>query len=90
MDNQITLIAEDGSELLCNVILTYHHDETGYDYVIFEMPDGEVSAARYDATDEESGEIIDIETDEEWDMINDVLEDYYDSLEESEDLEDGE
>ncbi len=86
-DNQIMITLEDGSELLCEVILTYHSDETGYDYVVFEMPDGNVSAARYDEGDTEGGALSDIETDEEWDIINEVLEDYYDSLDEEDDFD---
>lgn len=92
LDNVITIVREDGSELLCEIILTNHREETGVDYVVFEMPDGEVSAAIYDPTDEETGQLSDIETEEEWDYINDVLDDYYDTLEaeEDEELEDEE
>ena len=86
-DNQIMITLEDGSELLCSVILTYHNDETGYDYVVFEMPDGNVSAARYDESDTEGGALSDLETDEEWETINEVLEDYYDSLDEEDDFD---
>lgn len=83
-EKELIITLEDNTELLCHILLTYHSDETGFDYVIFEMPDEEVSAARYD---EAAGLISDIETDEEWELINDVLEDYYDSLEELEDEE---
>ena len=51
------------------------------------MPDGNVSAARYDEGDTEGGALSDLETDEEWEMINEVLEDYYDSLDEEDDFD---
>ncbi len=83
-DKYITIIQEDG-ERVAEIILTYFHEETNKKYVVFEFVDTkEVSAAIYVEENEYEGNFLDIETDEEWDMLDEILEDYYDSLEEDE------
>lgn len=83
MENQITITLENGDEVLADIILTYHDDDTSLDYVIFEMPDETVSAARYTDDGTGNGSLSDLETDEEWELVNNVLQDYYDTLEDS-------
>ncbi len=81
-DNKLTLVSEDGVETACEIILTHEHN--GKNYVIFEFMDShEISAAEYvpDNKDEAEGTFLDIETDEEWDMLESVLEKYFDELE---------
>lgn len=97
MDNENTLIYidEDGNEVLCEILFTFDSDEFGKSYVLF-YPVGtendeeiEVIAASYMPEDDGSvGELHDIETDEEWDMIEEVLDTYADSeMDEEEDEE---
>ncbi|HHX78400.1 MAG TPA: DUF1292 domain-containing protein [Acholeplasmataceae bacterium] len=82
-ENQITLVNEDGTEELAEIIFT--HENEGTNYVVFEIiATGEVSAAKYLEDEEGSGSIDSIETDEEWEMLEDLLEKYYDELEEDE------
>lgn len=81
-DNKLTLVSEDGVETVCEIILTHEHK--GKNYVIFEFMDShEISAAQYvpEASDESEGTFLDIETDEEWEMLESVLEKYFDELE---------
>lgn len=87
-DDQIVLITEDGKEELATILFT-HHDEDN-NYVVFEFVEtGEISAAKYIEGADGEGEIIDIETDEEWEMLDDLLQEYFDELElEVEDEED--
>ena len=82
MENQeqhITIIAEDGSEQLCEIIFTFDSDETGYSYVIYspignDEDDDVMYAARYIANENgEEGELCQIETDEEWSMVEEVV-----------------
>jgi uncharacterized protein YrzB (UPF0473 family) len=89
-ENQMIVVDENGVESVCEIIITHEHD--GKEYVIFEFVDsGVVSAARYvPGKNEEEGTLEDIETDEEWDMIDKVLNAYYDDLEASEEDEDEE
>ena len=79
-ENQITLIKDDGTEELANILFT--HENAGNFYVVFELiSDGTVSAAKYIEGADGMGEIEPIETDEEWNMLDEVLDSYYDELE---------
>ncbi|MBN2267863.1 MAG: DUF1292 domain-containing protein [Acholeplasmataceae bacterium] len=80
-DNQMIVTDQDGNESVCEILFTHEHE--GKNYVVFEFVDThEVSAARYipGETDDE-GSFEDIETDEEWDMLDKVLQSYYDDNE---------
>ena len=80
MENQeqhITIVMEDGTEQLCEIIFTFDSDETGHQYVVYH-PIGnesdEIFAARYVVGEGgEEGELLQIETDEEWDMVEEVI-----------------
>ena len=81
-DNEMVVVMEDGSEVVCEIILT--HEANGKNYVVFAFPDSdEISAALYvPGETDEMGEFMDIETDAEWDMLDEVLQSYYDELDE--------
>jgi len=89
-EDQIVVTNEDGSEVVCNILFT--HEVDGKSYVVFEFADTEeISAAVYEAgEDEEEGTFIDIETDEEWEMLDVLLQNYFDALDDEEDEEDDE
>lgn len=83
-DNMITIIQGE-EERIAEIILTYFNEETNKQYVIFEFVDtNEVSAAIYIEDNDLEGTFLDIETDEEWEMLEELLDDYYDNLEEDE------
>ena len=80
--NQLILVDEDGTEVLCNILFTFDSDEFGKSYVLFspvsseENEDGEVevAAASYIPQEDGSvGELNPIETDEEWELVESVL-----------------
>ena len=83
-DNHLTYIDENGEEVLCEILFTYHSDEFNKDYVLFypvgseEEDEIEVLAASYtlDPEGDGIGELHDIETDEEWAMIEELLEQF--------------
>jgi len=80
-EDQMVVTNANGDEAVCDILFT--HEANGKNYVVFEFVDTkEVSAAIYipGATDDE-GTFADIETDEEWDMLDQVLQAYYDELE---------
>jgi len=82
-ENQITLINEDGTEELAEILFTHQSDSKNY--VIFEFLESkEISAAIYIEKENGEGELQDIETDEEWEMLNELLDNYFDELEEDE------
>lgn len=86
-DNKITLITEDGKEELATILFT--HDTNDKSYVVFELEEtGNISAAIYEEDADGEGRLLDIETDEEWEMLDQILDDYFAELEE--DLEEDE
>lgn len=87
-ENQLTIVREDGTEEIVEILFTHEHD--GNHYVVFQFTDSdEISAARYvaDQDNEEEGVLEGIETDEEWDMLEKELEKFFDFLDEEEDEE---
>ena len=81
-DNKLTLVGENGEETVCEILFT--HEANGKKYVVFEILDTEeVTAAVYspDKEDQSEGEFLDIETDEEWEMLDELLDKYYEELE---------
>lgn len=85
-DNKLTIISDTGEEQLAEILFT--HEENGIDYVVFEFEEsGDITAARYIEGENGEGELVDIETDEEWAMLDALVEEYFDELDD-EDSED--
>lgn len=88
-ENQITLVSDDGEEQLATILFTHEANEENY--VVFELAEtGDISAAKYIEGENGEGELIDIETEEEWEMLDELVEEYFDELEEELDEEDDE
>ncbi|MDP4103952.1 MAG: DUF1292 domain-containing protein [Bacillota bacterium] len=90
-EKHITVVDEEGNEQLCEVLFTFDSDEFGKSYVLYypvgaeedDEDDIEIHASAFiPKEDGEDGELMPIETDEEWDMIEEVLNTF---LEEEED-----
>lgn len=80
LDQQLTIIDEEGNEVLCQILFTFTSEEFNKNYVLFYPLDGEedddnvtVMAASYTEGENGVGELSEIETDEEWDLIEDAL-----------------
>lgn len=81
-ERTITLTTETGEEIICDILFTYFSEEFNKNYVVFQARNtNEASAASYIETGDGAGELQRIETDEEWEMLEDLLEDYANSLE---------
>lgn len=80
-ENQMIVTNAECEESVCEILFTHEHG--GKNYVVFEFLDShEVSAAVYVVGEtEDEGSFLDIETDEEWDMLDKVLQAYFDSEE---------
>jgi len=89
-ENQMIVTSPDGVESVCEILFTHEHN--GKNYVVFEFVDShEISAAVYEPGEtEEEGTFSDIESDEEWDMLDKALQAYYDDLDAEDDAEDDE
>lgn len=84
MDNgekHITIIDEQGNEILCEILFTFDSEETSKSYVVY-SPVGEVdeegdpiyhASSFVPSDDEQDGDLFPIETEEEWDMVEELL-----------------
>lgn len=74
-EKQIIITDEAGNEIEFEIILTFQDPKTSKNYVVYKDPNEaeEVMAAEYVEDDEGTGTLHDIETDEEFDMIQEVL-----------------
>ncbi len=79
MDNKtITLIKEDGTEELAEILFTYFSEEFNKNYVVLRIIEQDLlTAAIYEQTDEKDGRLVNIENDEEWELIENLINDYF-------------
>ncbi|MBQ9124274.1 MAG: DUF1292 domain-containing protein [Acholeplasmatales bacterium] len=84
-DRTLTLIDDDGTEIVCDILFTYSYEKTKKNYVVFQVRGTqEVSAATYEPTENGEGRLGKVETEEEWAMLEDLLDDYASNLEDAE------
>lgn len=78
----ITIVDESGNEQLCEVIHTFESEEFGKSYVLYSLVGAEeddegqieIFASSFVPSENgEDGELEPIETEAEWDLIEDVL-----------------
>jgi uncharacterized protein YrzB (UPF0473 family) len=81
-EKQITVVDENGNEQLCEVLFTFESEEFGKSYVLYypvgaendDEEDIEIHASSFTPNEaNEEGELEPVETDEEWDMIEEML-----------------
>lgn len=83
-DNQLVVVDGDGNETLCEILFTFQSERTNKNFVVFyrvedlnnEEEDLELNAAIYQEGDGEIGELIAIEDDEDWNEVEDAINDY--------------
>ena len=77
-DRTLILTQDDGTEIVCAILFTYSNEDTSKNYVVFKVRDtDEVSAAVYYPDDNNGqGHLGKIETDDEWEMLEDLLNEY--------------
>ncbi|OIK17029.1 hypothetical protein BIV60_01765 [Bacillus sp. MUM 116] len=91
-ENHITVVDDNGNEQLCEVLFTFDSEEFGKSYVLYypvgeedEEEDIEIHASAFSPTEDgEDGELMPIETDEEWDMIEEMLNTFLEEQDEEE------
>ena len=92
-ENQLSYIDDNGKEVICEILFTFHSEEFQKDYVLFypideEDEDGNINvrAASYVERDgEEIGTLDQITNDDEWDLIEEMLSKYEESFSEEDD-----
>ncbi len=78
--NTFTVINEEGKEVVCSVLFTFDSDETKKSYIVYtdntkdKQGNIQVYASIYDKEQEDNMELLPIETDKEWKVIETILE----------------
>ncbi len=84
-DKTLRVVDEQGNEKDFEIVLTFKSDQTGKSYVVYKEPgdSDEVFAASYDEKETDGGDLKPIETDEEFDIIEEVLNTFLEEEDES-------
>ena len=78
--NTFTVINDEGKKVECNVLFTFDSDETKKSYIVYtdntkdESGNIKVYASIYDPKSVDNMELLPIETDKEWKVIEAILE----------------
>lgn len=75
-DKTLIITTEDGKEIKCTILFTYHSDEYNNDYVVFVDEHNVASAAIYNSQGDGKGELLEIKTEGEWNMLEKLLNEY--------------
>ena len=69
--NSLYVQDENGNEKRMIILFTFDSEDYGAQYVVFQDPEAEeeVYVSRYN----DQGELLPIESDEEWDMVEEVI-----------------
>ena len=78
--NTFTVINDEGREITCNVLFTFDSDETKKSYIVYtdntkdKNGNIQVYASIYDPNSRDTMELLPIETEKEWKVIETILE----------------
>lgn len=74
-EKRLEVIDEHGDTQIYEIVLTFHSDELSKSYVVYKEPgdSDEVFAASFNEEEKDGGQLSAIESDEEFDMIEEVL-----------------
>ena len=77
--NTFTVINDEGREITCNVLFTFDSDETKKSYIVYtdntkdKNGNIQVYASIYDPNSHDTMELLPIETEKEWKVIETIL-----------------
>ncbi len=84
-EKNITVVDENGNEQLCEILFTFDSEKFNKSYVLYypisdnDDEEIEIHASSFvPSENNEDGELSPIETDEEWDMIEEMLNTFLD------------
>lgn len=94
-ENYLRVVDEEGNEILCEILFTFDSDEFEKSYVFYvpvettDDEDVEVLCSAYEPEEDGSiGKLTPIESDEEWDMVEEVFDTYMNNMDEDDDYDD--
>ena len=76
MDDKILITKEDGTEVEMTILLTFDNEETGRSYVLYYDENDESGDVFPFYYEEKDHSLHELESQEEWDMANEVLESF--------------
>ncbi len=78
----VTMNLNDGIEIICDILFTYHSDNFNNDYAIFkDRETNQISAFAYTLNDEdEIKDVLPIKTEVEWQMLEKIATEYIESI----------
>lgn len=82
--NSLYVTDEEGNDKRMVILFTIDSDDYGKAYVVFQDPDnesGEIYASAYN----DEGELLPIDSDEEWEMVEEVINTFIHDEEEADD-----
>lgn len=82
--NSFYVMDENGNEKRMIILFTFDNPDYQKSYVVFQDPDGEIDEVHACGYTEE-GELLPIESDEEWDMVEEVINTFLDTEETTDD-----
>ncbi len=79
-DKIMRIVDEEGNEQAYEILFTFTSDVTKKSYVVYKKPGDseEVYASIYTVKDDEGGDLLPIETDAEYDMVQEKLDAFRD------------
>ncbi|MFC6294690.1 DUF1292 domain-containing protein [Lactiplantibacillus daoliensis] len=78
-EEKITLVDDDGNETLFNILFTFDSKDFGHSYILLYPADAaedeevDIQAYIFNPEDEDNGDLKPIESNEEWDMVEEIL-----------------
>ncbi len=84
LDATFIVTDELGKEITCQIVMTFDSDEFNKSYVVYQIvgdESGEYFAASFNPEDGDEGQLYQIESDEEWDFVEEVIESYLEDME---------
>lgn len=86
-ENKVIFTDEEGNEHEFELIFTFDSEKTGKSYAVLGKDDGngglEIVATTYTPTeDDDLGELNPIESDEEWEMVEQTIDSFFEETEE--------
>ncbi len=91
MERELLVVTdENGKDIQCEIIMTFDSDEFNKSYVVYQIKGdetGEYYAASFNPEDGDEGRLGELETEEEWNLVEEVLESFLEDEEEAEELE---
>lgn len=76
-DRKITMVDKDGNKVECEILFTYHSDDLDRDYIVFvDKSTNEIAAGVCVEDEYGDGDILPVESDAEWEMLEELLQEY--------------